>query len=200
MPGIRTSTSMRSGCSWAAKLTPSSPRAASPRNVNPGVASTTARTAPRNSAWSSTLTPPTTVNDVSAESHSMAREACQRLPTQSNGARTAVTTQAQQCHVLTASPAITGTPPTPCRKITFDAHRRKGAGLCRQAPQAAHPVRMVAAVPPLRPDRAISLDDLGEALREAQTAVEIARGDDELLVPALGVLALVRLLAGTTHG
>ena len=39
-------------------------------------------------------------------------------------------------------------------------------------------------------------DDVGEALRAAQSAVEIARADEELLVPALGVLALVRLLAG----
>ena len=39
-------------------------------------------------------------------------------------------------------------------------------------------------------------DDVGGALREAQTAVAIARADEELLVPALGVLALVRLLAG----
>jgi LuxR family maltose regulon positive regulatory protein len=45
--------------------------------------------------------------------------------------------------------------------------------------------------------RALYSDDhVGEALREAQTAVEIARADEELLVPALGVLALVRLLAG----
>ena len=45
--------------------------------------------------------------------------------------------------------------------------------------------------------RALYTDDhVGEALRAAQTAVEIARADEELLVPALGVLALVRLLAG----
>ena len=39
-------------------------------------------------------------------------------------------------------------------------------------------------------------DDVGEALRAAESAVEIARANEELLVPALGVLALVRLLAG----
>ncbi len=45
--------------------------------------------------------------------------------------------------------------------------------------------------------RAFYTDDhVGEALREAQIAVEIARADEELLVPALAVLALVRLLAG----
>jgi LuxR family transcriptional regulator, maltose regulon positive regulatory protein len=45
--------------------------------------------------------------------------------------------------------------------------------------------------------RALYTDDhVGEALREAQTAVEISRADDELLVPALGIRALVRLLAG----
>ena len=45
--------------------------------------------------------------------------------------------------------------------------------------------------------RALYTDDhVGEALREAQTAVEISRADEELLVPALGILALVRLLAG----
>ncbi len=45
--------------------------------------------------------------------------------------------------------------------------------------------------------RALYTDDhVGEALREARTAVELSRADGELLVTALGVLALVRLLAG----
>ena len=45
--------------------------------------------------------------------------------------------------------------------------------------------------------RALYTDDhVGEALREAQTAVEISRADGELLVPALAICALVRLLAG----
>jgi LuxR family maltose regulon positive regulatory protein len=45
--------------------------------------------------------------------------------------------------------------------------------------------------------RALYTDDhVGEALRDAQTAVEISREDEELLVPALGLLALLRLIAG----
>ena len=45
--------------------------------------------------------------------------------------------------------------------------------------------------------RAVYTDDhVGEALSEAHTAVEIARADGELLVPALGIRALLRLLAG----
>ena len=49
----------------------------------------------------------------------------------------------------------------------------------------------------LQMTRALYTDDhVGEALREAQTAVEISRADEEMLVPALGLLALVRLLAG----
>src|SRR5439155_12292847 len=45
--------------------------------------------------------------------------------------------------------------------------------------------------------RAVYTDDhVGEALREAQTAVELAQADGELLVPALGLRAVLRLLAG----
>src|SRR4051794_7636215 len=45
--------------------------------------------------------------------------------------------------------------------------------------------------------RALYTDDhVGEALGEADRAVELARDDGELLVPALGVRALLRLLAG----
>ncbi len=45
--------------------------------------------------------------------------------------------------------------------------------------------------------RALYTDDhVGEALREADTAVEISRPDGELLVPALGIRALLRLVAG----
>ncbi len=45
--------------------------------------------------------------------------------------------------------------------------------------------------------RALYRDDhVGEALGEAEKAVELARADAELLVPALGVLALLHVLAG----
>ena len=49
--------------------------------------------------------------------------------------------------------------------------------------------------------RALYRDDhVGEALHEAQTAVELARADGELLVPALGLRAVLRLLAGDEPG
>ena len=49
--------------------------------------------------------------------------------------------------------------------------------------------------------RALYRDDhVGEALHEAQTAVELARAEGELLVAALGLRALLRLLAGDEAG